>query len=338
MNVRAERERGRGRPRAGVAMCVYNGARFLREQLESIAAQTERPHRVVVVDDGSTDGSWEILQQWADEAPFAVAVHRNQAKLGVVGNFEKATRLLLDDVDVVFFSDQDDAWHPDKLATFVDAFAADPSLGLVHCDADLVDGAGRPMGQTLLQALLLTAGEREDIASGRPYRSYARRNLVTGAACACRSDILRKALPFPQDWVHDDWIAINAVLLARVLLLDRPWMVYRLHGANTVGLPVPDLAWKMRRALDLFRKPHGPEWARRLARAERIRTQALLLGAEPEVLACLERAALHARHRSSLPRSLVRRVAAVAAQWRAGQYGEWSGGTMSVIRDIVNAK
>lgn len=328
----------RARPRAGVAMCVYNGARFLREQLESIAAQNERPRRMVIMDDGSTDGSWEMLRQWADEAPFEVTVHRNEVKLGVVRNFEKAARLLLEDVDVVFFSDQDDAWHPGKLAAFVDAFAADPAVGLVHCDADLVDGAGRPMEQTLLQALLVTRAERADIASGRPYRSYARRNLVTGAACACRTDILRRAMPFPQDFVHDDWVAINAVLLARVMLLDRPWMVYRLHDANTVGLPVPDLSWKLRRALDLFRKPHGSEWARRLARAERIRAQAVTLGAEPEVLACLGRAVTHASHRSSLPRGLVRRALAVAAQWRAGNYREWSSGTISVMRDLVNGR
>ena len=93
---------------AGVAMCVYNGARFLREQLESIAAQSVPPVQMVVLDDGSTDGSWELLQAWAATAPFEVEVRRNAEKLGVVRNFERAATLL--DTSMVFLADQDDLW------------------------------------------------------------------------------------------------------------------------------------------------------------------------------------------------------------------------------------
>jgi glycosyltransferase involved in cell wall biosynthesis len=319
-------------------MCVYNGERYLREQLASIAGQTELPHRMVVVDDGSDDGSWELLQQWASEAPFPVRLLRNAQRLGVVKNFEKAAGLLLDEVDVVFFSDQDDAWLPGKLAAFVDAFADDPRLGLVHCDAELVDGAGVPLGRTLLQALLLKDRERSDIATGRPYRSYAARNLVTGAACACRSTVLARALPFPQDWIHDDWVAATAVLVSRVKLLDRPWMRYRLHGQNTVGLPVPTLGWRLSKVVDLVFDDHGPAWERRLARVERMRGHALALGAPGEILEALDRAVAHARHRSSLPRGFFRRAAAVAAQCRSGSYREWSSGGISVVRDLLIAR
>src|SRR3954468_7399679 len=104
------------RPVAGVAMCVYNGGRYLEAQLDSIALQTELPRLMAIVDDGSTDGSWELLQRWSAAAPFPVTLERNRQNLGVVRNFEKAARLLIDQVDVVFFSDQDDKWYPGKLA------------------------------------------------------------------------------------------------------------------------------------------------------------------------------------------------------------------------------
>src|SRR5205085_4211130 len=145
-----------GRPSAGVAMCVYNGMRYLRVQLDSIAAQSELPRRMVVVDDGSNDGSWELLQQWASAAPFPVTLERNPQNLGVVRNFEKAARLLIDQVDVVFFSDQDDQWYPGKLAACVDLLAADPGLGLVHSDADLIDSEGQALQSRLFTALLVT--------------------------------------------------------------------------------------------------------------------------------------------------------------------------------------
>src|SRR4051812_47906486 len=92
------------RPTAGVAMCVFNGAPYLPQQLASIVAQTEHPARMVVLDDGSTDGSLELLQAWAATAPFPVLVERNPSQLGVAKNFERAVSLLQD--DIVFLADQ----------------------------------------------------------------------------------------------------------------------------------------------------------------------------------------------------------------------------------------
>lgn len=322
------------RPTAGVALCVYNGARHLGTQLASIAAQTELPRRLVAVDDGSSDGSWELLQQWAATAPFPVTLERNAANLGVVRNFEKAVRLLLDEVDVVFFSDQDDQWRPGKLAAIVDVFAGDAEVGLVHSDADLVDDAGRPLGARLFDSLLVTADERADVAAGRAWRAYARRNLVTGAACACRSRVLARALPFSPNWVHDEWIAFTAAVVSRVRMLDTPLMAYRLHSANTVGLPIPGLRWWSGRVLHSLLAPQAPEQEKRVVRLRELRAHAERLQAPPEVLACLDQAVAHARHRASLPRNPLRRARAVRAEWASGQYQRWSSGRRSMLRDL----
>jgi glycosyltransferase involved in cell wall biosynthesis len=328
---------GRARPAAGVAMCVYNGARYLPAQLESIAGQTELPRRIVIVDDGSSDGSWQLLQQWSATAPFPVALHRNEQKLGVVRNFEKAARMLLDEVEVVFFSDQDDIWFPGKLAAFVDAFAVDPQLGLVHSDAELVDPEGASLHSRLLTALLVTDKERCDVASGRAYRTYVKRNLVTGAACACRSAVLARALPFSKQWIHDEWIALTAALISRVKLIDQPLMAYRLHSANTVGLPIPNVRWWLRTVMDAFLRPQVPAQETRFARLVEMRGHAERLGAPQDALACLDRAISHARHRATLPRAFIRRAAVVRAEWRSGQYHEWSSGDVSMLHDLLIA-
>ncbi|AEG91962.1 glycosyltransferase family 2 protein [Ramlibacter tataouinensis] len=321
---------------AGIAMCVYNGARFLSKQLESIAAQTILPTRMVVLDDGSTDGSWELLQAWAAAAPFPVDVERNQEKLGVVRNFERAATRL--DTDIVFLADQDDLWYPEKVRTFLQAFTANPGLWLLHSEADLIDGDGRPLGRRLFDTLLVTAQERALVAAGEAWRVYAKRNLVTGAAAACRRELLARATPFSPRWVHDEWLAFVAALAGRVAMLDLPTMAYRLHGGNTVGLPVPTLGWRVRSTVKAFTEPTSPRQLARAERLEEIRALARQIGAAPQVLQHLERAAAHARFRAELPRNPVVRLARIWTERRAGHYHAWSNGPVSMLHDLLIAR
>lgn len=326
-----------GRPTAGVAMCVFNGERYLRAQLESIAAQRELPKCVAIVDDGSTDGSWKLLQEWAASVSFRVLLHRNERNLGVTRNFEKAARLLLDEVDVVFFSDHDDVWFPHKLATVIDAFAADPALGLVHSDAELIDSKGGSLGWRLFGALLVTDEEREQVASGQAYQVYVRRNLVTGAACACRVQALALAMPFSQRWIHDEWISLTCAFASHVKMLDEPLMGYRLHSTNTVGLPIPSLRWRVRAVLRALVGPQVSVQQRRLERLLEIREHAAKLGAAADALASLDGAIHHARHRANLPRAFWRRLKVVRSERISGQYNQWSSGDLSMLHDIFFA-
>lgn len=326
------------RPTAGVAMCVYNGARYLEAQLDSIAGQSELPRCMAIVDDGSTDGSWELLQQWAARAPCKVVLQRNDATLGVVRNFEKAAGLLVHHVDVVFFADQDDVWFSGKLACFIDAFAADSDLGLLHSDADLIDSEGRPLGRRLLDTLLVTEAERSYLVEGKAYRVYAKRNLVTGAACACRGDLLLQAMPFSPLWVHDEWVAFTAALVGRVRLLEQPTMAYRLHSENTVGLPIPGMHWRLRTIIDSVRKPRRLSQVLRLERLVELRRHAQRLGASEDAMECLDGAITHTRHRCELPEQFLRRAREVHSEWIRGQYKAWSSGYMSVLHDLFIAK
>ena len=321
------------RPSAGVAMCVYNGARFLQQQLDSIAAQSELPRRVVVVDDCSTDGSWELLQRWSRSAPFEVVLRRNETNLGVVRNFERAIGLI--DQDIVFLADQDDVWYPEKLANFVDRFLADPELGLLHSDADLIDGNGKPLERRLLDTLLVTKREKEDVANGRAYRAYTKRNLVTGAACAFRRGLMAHATPFSPEWIHDEWIAFTAALVSKVALLDKPTMAYRLHGSNTVGMPLPTLGWRLRATAAAFLRPSAERQRRRAQRLREMQAHATRLGAASEMLEHLDAAAKHADFRARLPRNPIRRLRRILSERKAGNYHAWSNGEVSMVHDLV---
>jgi glycosyltransferase involved in cell wall biosynthesis len=316
-------------------MCVYNGVRFLQTQLDSITAQMELPSRVAVVDDASTDGSWDLLLQWARNAPFEVVLRRNEANVGIVRNFERAIELL--DQDIVFLADQDDVWYPSKLATFVDRFVADPELGLLHSDADLIDAEGESIGRSLLDTLMVTQSERADVAAGKAWRAYAKRNLVTGAACAFRRELMVHALPFSSDWVHDEWIAFTAALISKVGLLDSTTMAYRLHGNNTVGMPLPTLGWRVRIVATALLRPTAARQQRRARRLREVRDHAMRMGVSAEVIQYLDAAACHADFRAQLPRNPITRLRRVMNERRAGNYKAWSSGRTSVLHDLFIA-
>src|SRR4029079_17285220 len=91
-----------------------NGARFLPEQLRSIAAQTRPPDELIVCDDRSTDETAQVIEAFAATAPFPVRLVRNEERLGSTRNFERAVSLC--DGSLIALADQDDSWHPEKLA------------------------------------------------------------------------------------------------------------------------------------------------------------------------------------------------------------------------------
>lgn len=128
-----------------VAMATYNGARFIKEQLDSFARQTLLPTELVACDDGSNDGTLEILNQFAAKAPFPVRIYRNEARLGYRGNFLHALELCRG--DLVAFSDQDDVWLPDKLTVCAGEFESESTHVTMHL-ATLADSNLEPLGST----------------------------------------------------------------------------------------------------------------------------------------------------------------------------------------------
>jgi glycosyltransferase involved in cell wall biosynthesis len=215
-------------PRISVAMCTFNGARYLEEQLESIASQSQLPSELVVCDDGSTDDTVSILKRFQACAPFAVKVILNSQRLGSTRNFDQAIGLARG--DLIALCDQDDRWAAARLERLSNALTADPLLGGAFSDANLIDGDGRPMGMRLFARHKFTTAKQRSFI-GCPTATLLKHDVVTGATLMFRSSMRRYCSPIPASWVHDGWIAWMIALHSRWTLIPEPLIDYRIHAA-----------------------------------------------------------------------------------------------------------
>ena len=128
-----------------VAMAVYNGGAFLPEQLDTIRLQTKAPDRVVICDDGSKDGTPAFIRDYIRthglEGKWELV--ENEKNLGYIRNFYKA--LSLCDADLLFLSDQDDVWRPDKIEKMEQVFAQNQKVLLLSCEHGFIDQSGEPI-------------------------------------------------------------------------------------------------------------------------------------------------------------------------------------------------
>lgn len=321
--------------RVSVALCTYNGAGYIREQLESILAQSVRPDQLVVADDGSTDGTLDVARPVLDAAVAAgvsVVVLPGAGRLGVSKNFERALERV--DGDVVFLSDQDDRWHLDHVSDLLTTLAAGGAR-LAHADARLIDDTGRPLDGGLFRSLVLTPTERAAMEAGEYLAVLVRRNVVTGATVAFDARLLVDALPIGDGWVHDEWLAMVAALTGRVALSEHPTIDYRQHASNAIGAGQRSVRAIASRVLG-----RRDDRTRLLA----LRMQVLIrrMSERGDIAPCalelLERKREMEEWRSKLPLRRLRRVRPVLRRARAGDYRRYcSRGDGDILRDILQA-
>lgn len=225
-----------------ILLATFNGARFLREQLESIEAQSYRNWRLIVRDDGSSDRTAVIIAEFARRHGDRVRVLRDgRPRLGACANF--AALLAASQARYFMFCDQDDVWLPDKMSGLLQTMhAVENRRGaeapiLVHSDLIVVDGGLRLRHRSFWRhARLLAPGAQ------RPAARLILRNFVTGCAAMGNAPLRQAALPIPAEaYMHDWWLALVAALLGEVAAHEAPTVLYRQHEHNKFGAESRDL-------------------------------------------------------------------------------------------------
>lgn len=319
-----------------VAMCTYNGARFIEEQLESIAAQTRLPYEIVVCDDRSVDETVRTVKRFATNAPFPVRVYVNEQNLGLIGNFQRAIELC--EGDLIALSDQDDVWLPEKLERLQTEFALSPKVGLVFSDADLIDQDSNPLGKTLWDALPLRSEERRRLAGGRAFRDLVTGSLVTGATMAFRARFRNLVLPIPQDLtlIHDGWLALVIAAVADISPVNEPLIKYRQHHEQKIGAQPRKQG---QHGLSNGLKRTNP-YVETLAIARSLRER-LSEGSGAfdtgKALSDLDARIAHLESRADLPKSLLPRIGRVLEELLTLRYHHYSNGMLSAFKDLLGS-
>lgn len=316
--------------RVSVALCTYNGERFIREQIQSILDQSRRVDEIVLGDDDSADGTVRIVEAMLEGSGIDLLIRHHRPGLGVRANFSDA--IAATSGDVIVLCDQDDIWVPTKVERLLDALEG---VELVHSDAELIDSKGESLGALLLDELRASQWERENLQKGDALAVLLRRNLVTGATTAVNGEFARAAMPVPEGWIHDEWLALLAALDHSLRLLPEALTLYRQHENNQIGAKKESLLARTARML----KPDPTDDRRRLLRATSASSYALRAarGSE-EDRARLREAAAHQRARSLMPSGRISRIPTILTEAFSGRYSRCSRGVLTLGRDILQVK
>jgi glycosyltransferase involved in cell wall biosynthesis len=218
-----------------ILLATYEGSAYLPAQLDSLFAQTNRQWRLVVRDDGSTDGTQEILDRTVAAHPGRVVLAgQDGRRLGAAGSF--AALLELSEAPYVMLCDQDDVWLPDKVELTLGAmrqlegeWGANTPL-LVNTDLKVVDQRLATIDESFWHF--------ERIHPQRTCRlsRVLMQNFATGCTVMINRALARLALPVPvESMMHDWWLALVAVAFGKVSSMPKATVLYRQHGGNDTG-------------------------------------------------------------------------------------------------------
>ena len=217
------------------SLLTYNGAAYIKKQLDSILSQTQKIDELVICDDGSTDDTIAIIQTYQNKYPGVIHLYQNEVQLGSTKNMEKCLGLAKG--EIVFLADQDDIWLPHKAATICAYFETHPNVDAVFSNAVLINKKDEIIQDMALWDII-----------GFPHATlptdfnlfeflYRVDNIVTGAGLAIKNvpPLLTQPFPTVQGLLHDGWIALYYASQGKLAYCSEALFKYRIHAAQQMG-------------------------------------------------------------------------------------------------------
>ena len=206
------------RPLVSIAMCTYNGSRFLEEQLISLVQQSYSNIEIIITDDGSSDDTVDMIKRYMAQYSN-IKLSENETNLGFVKNFEKAISLCRG--EYIALADQDDIWKLHKIETFVNAIG---THSLIYSDAELIDADSNMTGSFLIQP-------KKSLLKGPCASAFIFDNCVSGNTLMFQRALLDHVLPIPDEVrFHDQWIAFVAATYGAITYTDEAMTKYRRYA------------------------------------------------------------------------------------------------------------
>ncbi len=214
-----------------VLLATFNGGPFLSEQLDSILAQTYNPIRILISDDGSSDNTIQIIEEYLTRYPERIKLIDTGIGLGSSGKF--VSLLQHSTSDYIFFSDQDDVWVKDKIEKCLKLLRAvekDHIYCAVYSDMTVVD-----KDLNLINPSFLQFNKLNPEWSRNPYAVLSQ-SMAPGCTIGFNSNLKEKLSTYVDKlFQHDQWILIHAAWYGKIVYLPECTVKYRQHGGNEIG-------------------------------------------------------------------------------------------------------
>ncbi|MBD2756600.1 glycosyltransferase [Spirosoma validum] len=334
------------RPTISIALCTYEGKAYLPMQWQSLLDQKQLPDEVVIFDDHSTDGTAELIQQLAAEAPFPVRVLKNSVRLGSNKNFERALAECTG--DLIFICDQDDFWLPEKINTLVHYMQQHSATQVAFCDAYVTDEELNGRQGRFWEEVRFDERAQNRWQSGEMMEVMLDGNRVMGCAMVIRRSFLPTVLPVPTDipgYIYDGWIALAAAALQAIDFIDKPLQLYRTHVQQQIGVREQEAADPVHLWDRFVRHRAGKLAPLREKQAQLTQIRKLLADRIPpdaSGFAQLDRRLVHFTMRSHLSPNRLFRIVPVMNSLRQGNYNRyadasanWYAPYLAVLGDIL---
>lgn len=218
-----------------ILMAVYNGEKYIKDQIDSIINQTISNWRLVILDDCSTDSTLDILNKYRQKYPEKIVVHINEKNSGgAKENFFKLVKFAK--YNYIMFCDHDDVWKKDKIEkTYRCMLELEQKLAspkeplLVHTDLSVVDEKLNLIDKSMVKA------QKLNVYDNRLCKLLSQGN-VTGCTMMVNANLLNMMGEFSEGIImHDWWASLIASAFGKMAFLNDPTILYRQHQSNQVG-------------------------------------------------------------------------------------------------------
>lgn len=214
-----------------VALCTYNGEKYLKEQLESILQQSVAVNEIIVCDDNSTDQTFVILEKYQSQYPDLFKIYRNEENLGYVKNFEKA--IMLCSGDLIFLCDQDDIWYNNKVETVEKAFEKNQEATVLCHNINLLGNNQQEKNYWKARGFNVDKNNSEILEM-----TLLAGNIFPGMTMVISKDAQKRFFPLKKLnrlIIHDFELILQSCKENSLVILNEILGDYRLHDKQNIG-------------------------------------------------------------------------------------------------------
>lgn len=255
-----------------VALISYNGVEYIGEQLLSILNQTVKPDEIIISDDGSTDGTIDLIhsiRKRYNNSGIRIIVLTDNPIHGISSNMNWALSHV--NGDIVFIAGQDDVWERNKIQSIVRVYENNKDAQIVITNAKMIDAKGNLYQGVFCESFISSLGVDEGALIKVDRRKYMESvesdALVSGPVLSLKKSLLELVVPIPPSILEDQWMEFLGLAEDSLYFLNEKTTSYRIHNSSTHSKNITILQWTKKNFCRIKKAYRIPFYAYNLGRA-----------------------------------------------------------------------